>query len=124
MRAESIPGWQALVARLLVAVMLLVSAGPLLHAADGHDIECAPVLQHDCSQHNHALSANDGERALPGVHCAVCHFGRHLRSVVGLGDGVFHLFAASERLVHEPVHVPQAAAVLPLPARAPPSFLG
>src|SRR5690606_20606827 len=105
--------WHAIVARLLVAVLLLLSAGPLLHAADGHEGDFGPIVaHHDCTQHDHELAA-PGQTVLLDVHCAVCHFGRHARQVAGLGAGVFLLFVASGRLAHEPVRVPRAAAVLP-----------
>jgi hypothetical protein len=119
MRANA-PGRQAAVARLLVAVLLFVSAGPLLHAVEGHEAEFAALLdRHDCAQHDRDLAAPD-EAALPDVHCAVCHFGRQARSVPGQ-SGVFHLFVASGRLAPEPVRAPRAIVVLPLPARAPPA---
>jgi len=121
MRANA-PGRQAAVARLLVAVLLLVSAGPLLHAVEGHDAEFAAMLvRHDCAQHDHEMAAPD-QAFLPEVHCAVCHFGRQVRAVAGHGAGVFHLFIDGGRLVHEPVRVPRAAAAVPLPARAPPAL--
>lgn len=104
-------------------MLLVVSAGPLLHAADDHSGDFAPGLRlHDCAQHDHQVAAPD-EVALPDVHCAACHFGRHARSVSGLGQGVFHLFAVGVRLIHEPVRTPRTASTLPLPARAPPSSL-
>lgn len=113
--------WHAAAARLLVAVMLVVSAGPLLHGGDGHETDFAFLIErHDCSQHDLELAAPD-QASLPEVHCAVCHFGRQARSVAGYGAGVFHLFIDGGRLVHEPVRVPRAAAAVPLPARAPPA---
>ena len=123
MRSPSTAGWQTSVARLLVAVMLVVSAGPLLHAADGHDADFGPMLVlHDCTHHDRELSA-PGAGGLPEIHCAACHLGRHLRAASGVGAEVFGLFVAGARLVHEHDRAPRSAAVPSLPARAPPASL-
>lgn len=103
--------------------MLLVSAGPLVHAADGHEDDWgAALVQHDCSQHDRALSGSDRGDELPAVDCAACHFGRHLRSLADRAAGVFVPFVAGDRLAHDPVRLPSASAALPLPARAPPAL--
>lgn len=113
----------AIAARLLVAAMLLVSAGPLLHAADGHEDDWgAAFIQHDCSQHEHSLSGSERRAELPAVDCAACQFGRHLRSLADDATSVYVPFVAGDRLAHDPVRQPSAAAALPLPARAPPAL--
>jgi hypothetical protein len=123
MQARPISLGHAFVARLLVAVLLVVSAAPLLHAGDDHDGEHAAALAlHDCTQHDREIAA-PGETTFPDVHCAACHFGRHLRSISGFGQGVFGLFAPGARLIPEPDRVPRIATALPLPARAPPTSL-
>lgn len=113
----------ALAARLLVAAMLLVSAGPLVHAADGHEDDWgAAFVQHDCSQHDHTLGGSERGVELPGADCAACQFGRHLRSLADDATSVYVPFATGDRIAHDAVRLPSAAEALPLPARAPPAF--
>src|SRR5688500_11747068 len=115
--------WVAPVARLLVGVLLFVSAGPLIHSDPGHDADCEPALiLHDESQHRFtARPSGDDADTVPGHHCVGCHFTRLMRGAV-------------TRVVTGAVPVPRTIPTLdpngrvagdprdrPLPARAPPT---
>lgn len=115
---------RASIARLLAVVLPVAWAGPLVHAADDHDVDAAAVLaMHDCREHGAEIAPVDEHELPPGVHCAACHFGRHARSAAGSAHGGFRLAVVSARLRHEPSRIPSGACSLPLPARAPPSPL-
>jgi hypothetical protein len=122
MRLRSLIRRQVPTARLLVAVLLAVWSAPLVHALEDHDgAHGLWVEVHDCAEHDRSLSAA-GESALPGVACAVCHFGRHVRSLADASGAGQTLFFPGARLTHAHTAPPPTAVVLPLPARAPPAL--
>ncbi|MGE3274906.1 MAG: hypothetical protein AB7O67_07325 [Vicinamibacterales bacterium] len=111
--------FRRLTVRLLVTALATVSIGPLLHAADGHDVEAVLVI-HDESQHH--VSAEPHPDQVPVEnHCIACHWVRVVRAPLGW-DAVDVFFLQPGVLL--PDNAPlraSASSRLPLPARAPPA---
>lgn len=107
-------------ARALVVLMTALSIAPLVHAGDTHDTDCEPVVVvHDESQHRFAA----WPQATPfpsEEHCVLCHLFRISRvsqdaAAVDACDP-----ATLELGVPRDDYRVSAAAIVPLPARAPP----
>ncbi|MGE0042221.1 MAG: hypothetical protein AB7H88_20325 [Vicinamibacterales bacterium] len=108
-----------LTARVLVAALVVVSIGPLLHAADGHDAEDILVV-HDASQHHFTAESHPDEVPVEN-HCVACHWVRVVRAPHGWDAVDLFFLQPGVRLPEQhPLHA-SASSRLPLPARAPPA---
>jgi hypothetical protein len=111
-----------LTASTLVVLTAGLSLGPMLHAGDGHDAECDPlVVVHDPSQHAFGSRDVADTETLPSHdHCVTCHLFRISRlspetSAVHASESVRALAPPENNfLLSAPVSIP-------LPARAPPA---
>jgi hypothetical protein len=115
-----VDGWRRIAAGTLVVLTVGLSAGPALHAGDGHDADCDPVVVvHDESQHRFA--ARPEATPFPSeAHCVVCHLFRVSR--VSHDDAAVDGFDPAPRVLGIAVDDFRVSvtATVPLPARAPP----
>ena len=107
-----------LIASVLIATLAVVSVGPFLHAADGHDAEDALVV-HDASQHAFSTESRPGEVPVEN-HCVACHWVRIVRAPHGWDVVDAFFLPPGALLPDQPPLLAAASSVLPLPARAPP----
>jgi hypothetical protein len=105
---------------ILVIWMGLITLGPILHDNAGHDEDWTPVLvQHDASRHRidtAAFPPLDDE-----THCVVCHLFCGSRHTAIASTAVDIAIRRSYVIPIDDDGALVAAAIVPLPARAPPA---
>jgi hypothetical protein len=116
--------WRQAVAAALVALLVGVSLGPVVHAEVGHDADCSPlIVVHDAVQHRIGTTPVDREGLPEGEHCLVCHLFRSSRSSQTV-DAPVHRDTPTGIITRpdDPGAVASSDST-PLPARAPPARL-
>lgn len=109
------------VSRLMIIALVGLSAGPLWHADDCHDTDCAAAIVHDHSQHQWSISGASDQRAHPDLHCIACHWVRVVRGPLRWVRLDAPDLPSEGGLLDVAEPYISSSSSLPLPARAPPT---
>ncbi len=111
-----------LIASALVALLVGVSLGPVVHEGVGHDTDCDPILVlHDAGQHRIGAAPATGDTLPQTDHCVVCHLFRSSRSSDSSSGVVQRDVETSLVARTDTAAAVTPPSAVPLPARAPPA---